>query len=58
MTGSTKYEVWVSGILTGFFDDFSAIAIDQKLIAKSLKRRIFLHTHHGEFVQCVTPRLN
>ena len=63
LTGSTKYGVWVSGILTWFFDDFwaipserFAIAIDRKLIAKSLKRRIFVHAHDGEFVQCVSPR--
>ena len=63
LTGSTKYGVWVSGILTWFFDDFWAIAkrcckqfaIDRKLIAKSLKWRIFVHAHDGEFVQCVSP---
>ncbi|MDB9440816.1 hypothetical protein PN497_05485, partial [Sphaerospermopsis kisseleviana CS-549] len=46
-----------------FFNYFWAIAkrcckqfaIDRKLIAKSLKRRIFVHAHHGEFVQCVSP---
>ncbi|MBO1054840.1 MAG: hypothetical protein HEQ25_23490 [Dolichospermum sp. DET73] len=34
-----------------------AIAIEQKLITKSLKRRISVHAHHREFVQCVSPNL-
>jgi hypothetical protein len=41
------------------FGDFNVIfersLLILKLIAKSLKRRIFVYAHDGESVQCVSP---
>lgn len=34
-----------------------SIAINRKLIAKSPKRRILFHLHHGEFVHRLNPVL-
>jgi hypothetical protein len=45
----------VSGIQTGFFNDFLAIAIYPMLITKSLKRPYFVTAYNGDFVQCVSP---
>jgi len=55
LTGITKYGVLVSGIQTGFFNDFLAIAIYPMLITKSLKRPYFVTAYNGDFVQCVSP---
>ena len=37
------------------FSDFLAIAIYLNFIPKSLKQPNFVHTHGGQFVQCVSP---
>jgi hypothetical protein len=58
LTGITKYGVLVSGIQTGFFNDFLAIAIYPMLITKSLKRPYFVTAYNGDFVQCVSPKLS
>jgi hypothetical protein len=47
LTGTTKYDVWVSGFLTQFFVDFWAIAICINFIPKSLKQPNIVHAHDG-----------
>jgi hypothetical protein len=64
LTGTSKYVVGFSGIQTEFFYNWraiaqgaipQAIATDQRMIYKSLKRRIFLNSQDNKFVKCVSP---